>query len=486
MRPTLALLSPDLIERIDAEARTVLATLGVRVHNDEVLNLLEDCGGHVDRDEHQAQMPEEMIDRALSGAPRTVTLYDLEGRNAVELAGGSVHFTPGSSALTLLDGERDEARPPDTADYVRYARLVGRLEHIATQSTAFIPADVPEGISDSYRLYLSLMFCDKPVITGGFGLDSLAVMKDLLLAVRGSESALKEKPFAVFSCCALAPLSWSEVTSAHLIQCARASIPAEIISMPMAGFTSPVTLVGTLVQHTAEVLSGVVISQCASAGAPVLFGGSATIFDVRHATAPMGAVESAMLSCACNEIGKHLHLPTQAYIGLTDAKVVDAQAGLEASMGATMAALSGINSVAGPGMMDYQNCFSLEKLVLDNEMCGMALRLARGIEPCEDFPSLRRFEELLAEKHLMISEHTRHHLREEQHLPGPLIERAERSKWEALGRESLADKARAEVARLTGDGAASSLPADVRKQLVQRMEHEAKRCGMDRMPPIET
>ena len=43
------------------------------------------------------------------------------------------------------------------------------------------------------------------------------------------------------------------------------------------------------------------------------------------------------LRVAAIEIGKHLGLPTQAYIGLSDAKQLDAQAGLESSMGATLA-----------------------------------------------------------------------------------------------------------------------------------------------------
>jgi trimethylamine--corrinoid protein Co-methyltransferase len=135
--------------------------------------------------------------------------------------------------------------------------------------------------------------------------------------------------------------------------------------------------------------------------------------------------------------------------------------------------------------MDYQNCFSLEKLLLDNEMCGMALRLVQGVEPRDDFPSLARFEELLADGNLMISEHTRRHLRDEQHLPGPLIDRAERSKWEAQGGRSLRERARHEVERLTSECESSSVGDDVKRQLTERMESEARRCGMDGLPPIE-
>jgi len=133
----------------------------------------------------------------------------------------------------------------------------------------------------------------------------------------------------------------------------------------------------------------------------------------------MGAVETMMIDAAYNEVGKSFGLPTQAYTALSDAKHLDAQAGLETGMGAMLAALAGINSVSGPGMMDFENCISLEKLVVDHEICGMALRLARGIEPREDFPALPRFEELLREEHLLISPHTRKHLKAEITFPGP-------------------------------------------------------------------
>ena len=84
-------------------------------------------------------------------------------------------------------------------------------------------------------------------------------------------------------------------------------------------------------------------------------------------------------------------MPTQSYIALSDAKQLDSQAGLEAGMGALMAGLSGINSISGPGMLDFESCLSLEKLVVDNEICRMVHRLLEGIEPREDFPALPLF-----------------------------------------------------------------------------------------------
>jgi trimethylamine--corrinoid protein Co-methyltransferase len=369
-----------------------------------------------------------------------------------------------------------------TRDYVEYAKIISQLEHIASQSTAFIPADVHEKVSDSYRLYLSLLYCEKPVVTGAFTSDAFNIMKEFQIAVRGDRQRLAAKPLTIFSCCPTSPLKWSEATSQNVIDCARHSIPVELIAMPLSGFMAPVTLVGTLVQHTAETLSGIVISQLISPGAPLLYGGSPAVFDIRYETTPMGAIGTQMIDCAYNEIGKYLGIPTQAYISLSDAKMLDAQAGLETSMGATLAALAGINSISGPGMLDFESCQSMEKLLLDNEICGMVLRLIKGIEPKEDFPALPRFEELLREGHLLISEHTQKYLKEEMCFPGPVIDRANRTRWKEEGRSTLFERARREAERLVRKYVPSRLSEAVKKELKQRMLSEARRHGMDELP----
>jgi trimethylamine--corrinoid protein Co-methyltransferase len=482
MRPTLRFLDDELIESIVAEAREILSKLGVEIHNDTILSMLSDHGVRVEREAKRAFMTGEVIDKALSTVPPSFRLFDQLGNETHIFEGDRVHFTPGSAAIHILDHETQAMRRPATADYIRYAKLMSGLGNIASQSTAMIPADVHEMISDSYRLYLSLLYCEKPVVTGAFTIEAFEIMKDLLMAVRGSKEALEAKPLAVFSCCPTSPIKWSDVTSQNLVDCARYGIPVEYISMPLSGFMAPVTLVGTLVQHTAETLSGIVITQLTQPGAPALYGGSPAAFDVRYETTPMGAVETMMIDCAYNEIGKYLGMPTQAYIALSDAKLLDGQAGSETSMGATLASLAGINNVSGPGMLDFESCQSLEKLALDNEICGMVLRLAEGIEPKEDFPALPIFQELLAEKHLLIAKHTRRYLREEHYFPSHVIDRANRSRWAEEGSRTLGQRAHGIVEKTLEGYEPTRLDDDRKKELTHLMSAEAHKYGMDALP----
>jgi trimethylamine--corrinoid protein Co-methyltransferase len=482
MRPKLRFLDDQLIEQVISEAVNILCMLGVEINNEDVLSMLSDHGAQVDQGKRHVVLTNEIIQKSIASAPGSFRLFDSHGDETHDFSADNVYFTPGSAALHLLDYQTKKMRKPSTEDYIKYTKIVSQLGNIASQSTALIPGDVHEGISDSYRLYLSLLYCGKPVITGTFTIDAFNVMKDMQLAVRGTEVALREKPLTIFSCCPTSPLKWSDVTSQNVVDCANYAIPVEFISMPLSGFMAPVTLTGTLIQHTAETLSGLVISQLTNPGAPVLYGGSPAIFDVRYETTPMGAIETMMIDCAYNEIGKHLGLPTQAYISLSDAKQLDAQSGLESGIGATLAALAGINNVSGPGMIDFESCQSLEKLVVDNEICGMAGRLIEGIEPKEDFPAISIFEELISDQHLLISKHTRKYLRDEHFMPGPVIDRANRSRWKEEGGRTIEERAHEEVNRLLESYEPCRLSEETANTLTSLMEGEARRNGQDSLP----
>ncbi len=383
MQPKLNILDDELLNQIIAEGFELLMDPGVRIHNEEALKLLADAGAKVDMETQIAHIPEAIARQALETRPSEFYLYDLDGEAVVHYGGDSVQFDPGSAALTVLDSETQEQRQPHTADFVKFVKLVETLPQLDAQSTAMICTDVPAEIGDLYRLYLALNYMRKPIITGAFRKDTWWTMKDMLVAVAGDEAALAAKPIAVFDVCPSPPLLWSDLTCQNMIDSARYGIPSELVSMPLAGATSPVTLAAAVVQHTAECLSGVTISQLAQKGAPVIWGGSPATFDMSEGTTPMGAVGTWMIDSAYAQVGKALGMPTHAYMGMSDAKIVDAQCGLETSGGTIMAALSGINMVSGAGMMDFETCQSYEKLVIDAEIIGMSKRLLGGIEARE-------------------------------------------------------------------------------------------------------
>lgn len=416
MKPNIEILSSRTIRSAVEEAKVILKTWGVWVEHDEAARLLLDAGA-VRRDD-RIFVPERLVDHALGTAPSSFSLWDTAGVTEYPMQQDTTYFAPGSAALELWDSGIMAARKPTTDDLVALARVTNALPHIAFQSTALIASDVPETLADRYRLYVALLYSRKPVVTGTFAEDAFSIMLRMLEVVRGDSDALSEKPSAIFDCCPSAPLNWSRLTTDALIRAARAGLPAELVSMPMAGATGPGTLLGTVVQHCAENLAGVTIHQLAKAGAPIIYGGSPGIMDMRFGTTPMGAIETQMIDTANAQIGKYLGLPTHAYMGLSDSSWPDYQAGAESATGALLAALAGITVVSGPGMLAFESRQCLEKLVLDNEILGAAFRLKEGMMIRETPAATHLMEALLAKGHLLDHDHTRRWFREELYFPG--------------------------------------------------------------------
>ncbi len=481
-RPKLDMLSGSFIDQIVSEAIDVLGKKGVLIENDEALRLLADAG--CECKEKTVLFKENLIEESLKTTPHSIKVFDRSGDLAMNLEGDAIHFDPGSGALTILDPVKLEERDPVTKDLIRFAILTDALPNLAAQSTEMISTDVPKAMQDRYRLYLGLQFSKKPVVTGTFVMESFEIMKDMLVTVRGSEKALREKPLAIFDCCPSPPLKWSNLTCQNLIDASKAGIPAELVSMPLTGATSPVTLAGALVQLTAENLSGIVIHQLAQKGSPIIFGGSPAAFDMRKGTTPMGAMETMMIGAAYVQIGKYLGLPTHAYQGLSDAKIVDGQAGLETGMGALVAALAGANVISGPGMLNFESCQSLEKLVLDNEICGMALRLVRGIEARGDRLGGDLYGDIYNSKHFFTSKETLRWYREELDQAGSVIDRDTYDVWRSHGKKSAWDRACGEVERVMSSYTVEPLPDDSLKALMGIMKDDARRMGID-LPPLD-
>jgi trimethylamine---corrinoid protein Co-methyltransferase len=484
MRPTLRVLSDGLVEQIIAEGMALLRDPGVRVHNAEALRLLAGAGADVDEGRLIAHIPERLAREALETTAREFHLFSLDGRPVVHYGGDDVHFDPGSAALALLDPETNRQRVPVTSDFVRLMKLVEQLPQIDAQSTAMICGDVVPEIGDLYRLYIALNYIRKPIVTGAFRTDTWWTMKEMLTAVAGGDAALAARPIAVFDVCPSPPLLWSDLTCQNLIDCARAGIPAELVSMPLAGATSPVTLAAAVVQHAAECLSGIVIGQLANPGAKIVWGGSPAAFDMREGTTPMGDVGTWMIDCAYAQVGKRLGLPTHAYLGMSDAKVVDAQCGMESAGGTLLGALAGVNMISGAGMMDFESCQSLEKLVIDAEMIGMAKRLLRGIEARDEPIALTLFHKLGHRADYLAEPHTLKWFSKELYLPSPVIDRATTDGWLRKGATTAAERAVDRVRSLVSAYQPPAVSAELRSELRAIATRAAKQFGMVALPPL--
>jgi len=447
VRPTISVLDDDLLAEIVDEAKRVLAEVGMEIRGRALRERLLGEGLRLDVRGERVLFPPDVVEEALRQAPSSFMLYDRAGRPHAEIGGDRVHFVPGSSGLRVLDHRTGKVRSATSHDFVEYVRLTDGLPNIPYLATAFSTGDVPADVSDAWGLYMCLVNSEKPVVSGAFTEHGVPRMVELMQLFRRDRADLIARPLSIFTVTAAGNFRYGEDSCQNLVDCVEAGIPVEIVPVTLMGLIAPVTLVGATVFHTADVLGGITMAQLIRPGAPVLFGGAPATFHMRAASSPMAAIEALHLDVAYVQVGKSLGLPTQAYMALSDAKSIDAQAGGETFAGALLAALAGVNSVSGPGMLDFVLVFSLAKLVLDDELCGQALHFLRPIEPKDDLPVAELVTHLLAENHLIMAEHTTRHWPKELWLTGPTIDRESRETWEQRGAKDLVQRANEDVDR---------------------------------------
>ena len=280
LQPDFRVLAPETTSRVIGKAIELLQSPGVKVGSPEALDLLQSSGASINKKEGVVNIPEELVHACLDSVPRAFSLFNMDGQAVVEYSGDKVHFNPGSSGVNILDSESLEHRPSQSADLVNIIKIAENLSVYDAQSTAVICHDVPQEIGDFYRLYLVLLLSAKPIVTGAFSNQTGEAMFELLRITSDIDSP-GIKPRAIFDVCPSPPLNWTNFASQNLIDLARSSIPAQIVSMPLTGAASPVTLIGSIIQHAAECLSGITIHQLANPGAPIVWGGAPAQFDMR-------------------------------------------------------------------------------------------------------------------------------------------------------------------------------------------------------------
>ena len=463
LRPRINVLDEDHKVKIFNEAKDILENLGIFLENEDAKELFNSEG--INHEGSRYYIPSDLVDRCLKTVPNEIKLFDREGKEHITLSNDNVHYDPGSAAILFLDENTGTTRNAFEKDFVRFSKVVEHLKYIEAQSTAIVYQDVPNQAQDWHRLYIALSNCYKPVVTGTFRKESFSIMKELLLSCRLSEDELARKPLAIFDACPSPPLKWSDLTSQSLIDAAKSMIPSEFVSMPLAGASAPISLIGSITQHSAECLAGVVIGQLAKTGAPLIWGGSPAILDMKQGTTPMGAIETMMINLGDVEMGSFLNLPTHAYMGLSDSKVPDAQAGFEGGMGALLAGLAGVNMISGAGMLDFESTQSIEKLIIDNEIIGMVKRLLRGVEDYgTPFASdiLKDYDE---KEELLSHPTTLKLFRKELFLAGPVIDRLSREVWKENGSKSARKRAKEQATILAEKSSLKPIDDAIFKEL---------------------
>lgn len=480
INPRIQLLEKRTIERVIDEAYSLLEDPGVKFDTEAPLRVLAQAGAQVDFNTQIARIPASLIDQARKTPPATIVLYDLPGQPRLTLGGDNFYYYPTSVALKVWDYETNRLRPAATSDMVKFVKVAEGLAYCDALSSTFFCKDVPSEVADSYRIYLLLKYATKPFVTGAFSVEGQQVEFDLLSAFRGGTQALADKPLAIMTACPSPVLKWSH-TAEFVMMCAEAMVPIGIGPMPLVGGNGPATLIGSLVQHTAEALSGVVLSQVSRPGAPILWLSPTGVFDMRTFNSLLGAMETHLLSCAANEVGKYLNFPTFNYLGVSDSKTVDEQFTMETTQGIMMAALTRSNLNGSLGMLNFESAQSFEGLVISNEAAGIARRLVCGIDDSMENLGSDIIRSVGFSGDFLATAHTRNWFRKEFHFTDLLDHQVEQS-WINSGAKRMLERAHEKVEKLAASYQPHSLPEGVNDELDAIMSGAISKYGMEKLP----
>ena len=436
----MSFLSNDDKLEIYGGALSILAQVGMVVHDEEATTLLAEAGCRV-AEGGLVFVPPHVVERARESVPAVVSVYDRDGEPAMELGHHNSYFGTGSDLMWTYDLETGAHRESCLEDVARASRLADALPNIDFVMSSAYPNEV--GHQQAYIQSLATMIRNttKPIVAVAENRDDLSVMRDLAAAVRGGPERLRLKPYIILYIEPTSPLQHPPESIEKLLLCADAGIPAIYCPAPMTGATAPITVAGYMAQGTAESLFGLVVHQLFHPGAPFVFGHGHAVLDMRTAQSTYNSVEGYLCEMGMVEMAKWLDIPNFGNAGTSDSQLVDAQAGIDISAETLLVMQAGSNLNHNAGYLDFGLTGSLEGIVITDEVISMNRRLLAGIVVDPDTLALDVIATVGPGGHFLGQRHTRRHLRRGQWRPS-ILNRDGRAAWVEGGEPDLRARAR--------------------------------------------
>jgi len=309
---SLNILTDDELYEIHLATLEVLEKGGIFVGDEEAMDVFDGGGAVVDRKSKIVRIPPYVVEDAIRSAPSALILAGRNPKNDFVIGSNRVGFANFGEGILVVDPYTGETREPTKADLGNAAKVVDYLSDADVFFKALGAHDVPQThyIVQLHNAEAIFPNTSKHFFIGGGNKYILRKLVEMAAAVVGGMDKLKERPILTFVTSPVSPLKLIKECCEIIMGAARFGIPMNIISMAMAGGSSPVTLAGTLVTHNAEVLGAIVLSQLTCKGSPVIYGSSTTAMDLRLATAVVGTPECARISAAVARLAQYYSLPS--------------------------------------------------------------------------------------------------------------------------------------------------------------------------------
>ena len=467
--PQFSILSDSQLQRLHLAALEVLRRTGIRFHHQEALDMLKKAGAFIS-DGNLVKFPARLVEEAVASVPCRVIMCDRDGEPAVHLEDNKVYFGTGSDCLNFLDPETGEHRKFTQADLINAYRLCDALPNIHFVMSVGIPSDADPALIYDVQMALMLEHTTKPIVFVTNDEASCQRAIDMAAAVAGGYEALREQQHILLYSEPSSPLQQSETAVDKLLLMAEYELPVVHSPGPQMGALAPVTMAGGLAMSLAEILSSVVVHQLKRPGAPFVFGAGIHHMDMKSAQICYASPEFQLTKAAIAELGRWYGMPTWGYAGCSDAKVMDEQAAVEATLSVIMAKLSGANLIHDVGYMESGLTTSFEMIVLTDELVAMTDNLIKGIEVSDDTLMLDELDQVGPGGHFLDTKETLGRFRDFWYPS--LLDRKRRPRWLEAGATTLGQRLTARVLEIIKEHQTKPLDAE-KKQKVQAILAQA-------------
>jgi trimethylamine---corrinoid protein Co-methyltransferase len=467
-QPQLSFLSERELDDVHYASLEILENTGLNIHSEEARKLLLDAGAFING--INVKIPSHLVKYALGSAPNRVVMADRLGNRIMPLERNAIYFGTGSDLVNTIDLETGMRRPSRLSDVSDSARLCDALPNIDFIMSYCLPWDVPSGEIEVCQLLEILKNSTKPMIMTVFsGKETLLKVIRICSAVAGGLENLQRNPFLCIYGQFVSPFVHNVEGLERLLTCAEYKIPIIYIPTIMAGISGPVTMAGALATGNAEVLGGLAISQLKRKGAPFIYGGCISSFDMSKMILPYGAPEWHMASAIMSQLSLRYDLPVFSTAGCSDSKTIDGQAVAEGAFSLLMAGLSGANIIHDVGYLESGLTGSLVYLTICDEMIAYVRRVLKNFIVNTETIAVDMIHKVGPGGSFINEDHTLENYKADTWYPD-LMDRNNYENWEKSGRLTMEQKALTKVRNLLASHSPIPLSDEILKEIMRIAE----------------
>jgi len=457
------LLTQEQVERIHEASLEILEEVGLKVRYEPARELFKQHGCSVEGE--RVKFPRAVVEKYRKMYPPSFTFYARDAKFDKTIPQDSPVIVTASSAPDIIDPATGQERRATSGDIARIAHLINELPGYDVFSISTLADDAPAGQFTISRLYPAIKYCLKPIrVTTTDHKDTMSIMQ-MAYTVAGGKEAYKERPFLTHHYCpVVSPLTMDNLSTENVMYFASEGLPVYPTIVPNAGLTSPMSMAGTLAQGNAEFLAAATLMQMVKEGTPLIYATLATVADMRTGAYTSGGIECGMLHMAFAQIAHFYDVPCGGYIGLTNSKLNDAQAGYETGMSAMGGMVSGMDMFNIGGLIDALKTFDFAKAVIDDEVAQMMKRVKRGVNFSEDELAIDLIKQVGPGGSFIVAKHTMSRMKTEVVMT-KLADRDPRTIWEKKGSKDIHARAMKRVKEIMTSNVNSLIAPNIEESL---------------------